>query len=134
MKAEFFKSAKGLTGSDNMVKIDGEYSAYDAVQQSGFIQRVMLALLNNEHSRKVVHKMQQIGITEHSAIVEQFRKCNWDALDSVPDIDENDKLNFEYVKCDYKSHNKKCPFSQPGDPTPFCIYRSLAHVPNIKTN
>lgn len=129
MKTEFFHSDKSLTFSTEMVKEGSDYKTFNQYTEKHNARFLVGLLLGNERSREVVKKMQQGGIVSPAMIFNQFKKCNFDAIDNKPDIDENNNLNFEYVECGYKGANKRCPFSLAGDPKPYCIYKKKANVP-----
>ena len=129
MKTEFFHHSSNLTPEGDLVNINGQWQLYSEVNKQEWNQRVIMALMDNPKSREVVLKMRASGITSPDEIVQQFRRCNWDALDNTPDIDEDFTLNFEYVPCKYKCRNQRCPFSMELDPKPFCIIKSKAMEP-----
>jgi len=131
---EFFNHKSNLTSEPAMVKVNNEYLPLADVLSSNTINRIIALLMNNNKSRAIIIKMHEFGITSDVAIIRNFIRCNWDALERLPDISDDNHLNFEYVNCGYKGANHKCPHSVPGDPKPFCIIKSLYNIPYNEHN
>jgi hypothetical protein len=129
MPIEFFSIRKELTGHSEMMKDGNEYFPYHDHIDENMASVLVTHLLHNERSRQVILKMKRDGITGDSAILRRFKACNFDALDRVQDIDDNGKINPEYVECGFKGASRHCPFSRPGDIKPYCIVKSKYHIP-----
>lgn len=122
---EFF-NAKGLREPE-MLKNGERYEAYTDFETEASIQRLVLLLLEN--SRPIVLKMRANGIKDTCTIIKRFKNCNWDTLDDIPDITDDNQLNFEYVSCGYKGANQRCPHALKGDSKPYCIVKNLFDKP-----
>ncbi len=127
---EFFIHHSHLTVDPEMVIVNKHYSALGSVLNQDMANRIILILLDDRRSRDIIIKIREHGITDPISIVKQFKACNWDTLEVRPDIQDDEQPNFEYVDCGYKGANKRCPFSTPMDPKPFCIIKSLFNIPN----
>jgi hypothetical protein len=127
---EFFNHHSGLTPEADMVKKDSRYYTLSDMLTEEEAERILFLLLDNKKSREIVRKMRENNITGTIAIVCKFKACNWDRLDTRPDISDDGTLNFEYVECGYKGFNKRCPHSMPGDTKPYCIVKNLFNIPN----
>ena len=127
---EFFKLHARLTAEDDMVKHNGRYYPLSDYLTEQEAQRILMILLENPKSREVVMKMRDNKITGAISIFRHFKQCNWNQLDKIPDITDDNQLHFEYVHCGAKGANKRCPFSTPLDPKPYCIVKSLFNIPN----
>ncbi len=112
-----------------MAIVNRQYVGLTSALSRERAHEIVLLLLENRRSRPVILKMRENGINSDIAIVRQFIACNWDALEVLPDISDDNQLNFEYVDCGNKGANRRCPFSTPGDPKPYCIIKSLYNVP-----
>jgi hypothetical protein len=127
---EFFNHHSQLTPEADMVKKDSRYYTLSDMLTEEEAERILFLLMDNKKSREVVKKMRENNITGNIAIVRKFKSCNWDRLDSRPDISDDGQLNFEYVECGYKGANQRCPYSQVGDTKPYCIVKNLFNIPN----
>lgn len=127
---EFFNHHSRLTAEADVVKKDERYYNLSDLLTEAEAQRIVMQLLDNSKARQIITKMNDAGITGAIAIVRRFKACNWDKLDRVPDIADDGSMNFEYVDCNHKGANRRCPFSTPYDTKPFCIVKSLFNIPN----
>ena len=126
---EFFNHRSNLTREPEMAKIDGNYSPASGILDQATSHKILLILIQNPKAREIVRKLRLDGISNECDIVRRFKACNWDALEALPDIDDNENLNFEYVSCGHKGANQRCPFSRPGDIKPYCIVKNLFNIP-----
>lgn len=124
---EFFR-APGLKHPEMLKNSDGKYQAYADLESEAFVHGFLLKLLDNSKSREIVLKMRYDGLDQKES-VRTFKQCNFDSLDKIPDITDDNSLNFEYVSCGYKGANQRCPFSKPGDPKPYCIIKNIYQKP-----
>lgn len=127
---EFFHDHSRLTAEPEMVKHNTQYLPLNGMLSENAAHRIVLLLLAHPKAREVVIKMRLNGIENTIGIVRQFIACNWDALEQIPDISDDNSLNFEYVDCGHKGANRRCPYSTPLDPKPYCIIKSLLNIPN----
>jgi len=127
---EFFNHHSRLTAEADMVKKDTRYFLLSSILTEAEAQRILSLLLEDKKAREIILKMREAGITGSIALVRRFKVCNWDALEHIPDITNDDKLNFEYIHCGSKGANRRCPFSTPLDPKPYCILKNRFNIPN----
>jgi len=127
---EFFNHRSALTAEPQMAKVDKKYFTLSEILDESKVHQIYITLLGNNRSREVINKMKAAGTTGEFKIVRQFIACNWDSLDSIPDIDDNNQLHFEYTQCNSKGANRRCPYSTPLDPKPYCIVKTILNIPN----
>jgi hypothetical protein len=126
---EFFNHHSSLTPEPDMVKKDGRYFSLSEILTNQEAQCILQMLMENRKSREIIMKMREYGITGSIALVRRFKACNWDKLERIPDISNENQLAFEYVECGFKGANNRCPFSAPLDPKPFCVIKNTFNIP-----
>ncbi len=126
---EFFNHHSNLTLEGEMAKVDNNYVPVSGLLDENTTHRIMLILISDRRTRDIVMKMKLDGLSSDVEIIKQFKVCNWDVLDALPDITDEDKMNFEYVDCGSKGANRRCPFSKDGDPKPYCIVKTRLNIP-----
>lgn len=127
---EFFNHHSRLTPDPAMAIVNKQYQSQASMLDDQTARRILYILVNDTKACRVISKMRQNNFKTPTQIVRQFIACNWDALDTIPDIADDNHLNFEYVDCGYKGANRRCPFSTSGDPKPYCIIKSQFNIPN----
>lgn len=108
METEFFTDKSNLTREIINLKSLDEYNGFSHLSDNDI--RILHARLSeNDKVRNIFKLMKSFGIERAEEQIAQFIICNWSELDHVPDIDDNDDFNFEYVHCGLKPHG--CPYN-----------------------
>jgi hypothetical protein len=113
---EFFKSSAKLTGDDLMSVDEKHHYERESQHDEAYYQQLHLQFQNCEQGGHKLRLMMRNGISSVKERVITFCKCNLSELD---DIDENGRINYEYVNCDHKGASQPtCPY---GVEKPYCV-------------
>lgn len=119
---EFFKTTGNLTKEPINFKCNGHYDGLSTLfNDPNKFRWLWLCFLNDERCVEKIKIMEKVGINNPIDQAKQLIECNLIVLNDMPDIEENGKINFEYVDCAHKGANRHCPHSFLGNPKPFCI-------------
>jgi hypothetical protein len=106
MHLEFFHQPTDLTSDDIMVIRNGEYLPLSSLSEE-ILKVLYLRMLESDQATRIIHLMKKYGITQVKDQVRQFVMCNFSTLNRIDDLDEEGKLNFEFVKCACRNHGCK---------------------------
>lgn len=108
MNVEFFNQPGNLTRDHVMIIEDGEYKLLRELDEP--LTRILyLRLLESDEAREIIKRLERYGIRAPKDQLRQFAMCNFGKLDHISDLNENGKLNFEFVPCSKRNHG--CPFN-----------------------
>ena len=94
---EFFSTPDGVFTDTIHMQVEGEVITFENAPEKLIVSMFRKI---DERYPDAVAAIRKMGHTTNRQIVRQFVSCNFGIPNSIPDIDDNGKFNFERVKCD----------------------------------
>lgn len=95
---EFFVTVPNIFTHNKFLFENGKLRPIEELNENE-VKIIVEALRNDPRAAKAFNYMQAIGITSLKGKLARFVECNFGNLDKIPDIDNDQSVNYEHVIC-----------------------------------